>query len=64
MTRYAVGLPNVGQFVDPHALVGLAIAAENQGWDGVFIWDHVLYHNPEWSVVNPVVVASAIAARR
>jgi alkanesulfonate monooxygenase SsuD/methylene tetrahydromethanopterin reductase-like flavin-dependent oxidoreductase (luciferase family) len=29
----------------------------------VFLWDHVLYHHPEWPVVNPVVVASAIAAR-
>ncbi|NJC70905.1 LLM class flavin-dependent oxidoreductase [Planosporangium thailandense] len=63
MTRYAVGLPNVGQFADPHALVELAVTAEEHGWNGVFIWDHVLYHDPEWGVANPVVVASAIAAR-
>jgi alkanesulfonate monooxygenase SsuD/methylene tetrahydromethanopterin reductase-like flavin-dependent oxidoreductase (luciferase family) len=63
MTRYAVGLPNVGQLADPHSLVELAVAAEDHGWDGVFLWDHVLYHHPEWSVLNPVVVASAIAAR-
>jgi alkanesulfonate monooxygenase SsuD/methylene tetrahydromethanopterin reductase-like flavin-dependent oxidoreductase (luciferase family) len=63
MTRYAVGLPNVGPFADPGTLVELAVAAERHGWDGVFLWDHLLYHDPEWSVVNPVVVASAIAAR-
>jgi alkanesulfonate monooxygenase SsuD/methylene tetrahydromethanopterin reductase-like flavin-dependent oxidoreductase (luciferase family) len=63
MTRYAVGLPNVGPFANPAALVELAVAAEDHGWDGVFLWDHVLYHDPQWSVVNPVVVASAMAAR-
>ncbi|MFI6266483.1 LLM class flavin-dependent oxidoreductase [Micromonospora sp. NPDC051006] len=62
MTRYAVGLPNVGPFADPLALVDLAVAAEEHGWDGVFLWDHLLYHD-DWPVVNPVVVASAIAAR-
>ena len=63
MTRYAVGLPNVGPFADPTVLVDLAVSAEGHGWDAVFLWDHVLYHHPEWSVVSPVVVASAIAAR-
>lgn len=63
MPRYAVGLPNVGPFADAAALVELAVAAEERGWDGVFVWDHVLYHEPDWPVVNPVVVASAIAAR-
>src|SRR3712207_642370 len=63
MTRFAVGLPNVGPFADPGALVELAVAAEERGWDGVFLWDHLLYHDPGWGVVNTVVVASAIAAR-
>lgn len=63
MPRYAVGLPNVGPFADPVTLVELAVAAEERGWDGVFLWDHLLYHDPDWPVVNPVVVASAIAAR-
>jgi alkanesulfonate monooxygenase SsuD/methylene tetrahydromethanopterin reductase-like flavin-dependent oxidoreductase (luciferase family) len=63
MPSYAVGLPNVGPFADPLLLVDLAVAAEERGWDGVFLWDHVLYHESGWLVVNPVVVASAIAAR-
>jgi alkanesulfonate monooxygenase SsuD/methylene tetrahydromethanopterin reductase-like flavin-dependent oxidoreductase (luciferase family) len=63
MPRYAVGLPNVGPFADARTLVELAVAAEERGWDGVFLWDHLLYHDPAWHVVNPVVVASAIAAR-
>ncbi len=61
--RYAVGLPNVGEFGNPTLLVDLAVAAEDAGWDGVFCWDHLLYHEPGWPVANPTVVAAAIAAR-
>jgi alkanesulfonate monooxygenase SsuD/methylene tetrahydromethanopterin reductase-like flavin-dependent oxidoreductase (luciferase family) len=63
MVRYAVGLPNVGEFGDPSLLIELAVAAEETGWDGVYLWDHLLYHDPGWPVVSPTVVASAIAAR-
>jgi alkanesulfonate monooxygenase SsuD/methylene tetrahydromethanopterin reductase-like flavin-dependent oxidoreductase (luciferase family) len=59
---YAVGLPTVGGFGDVRTLVGLAVAAERHGWDGVHLWDHVLYHEPGWPVASPVVAAAAIAA--
>ncbi len=61
--RYAVGLPNVGDFGDPLVLLDLAVAAERAGWDGVYLWDHVLFHSPDWPVANPVVSIAAIAAR-
>jgi len=60
--RYAIGLPNVGQFGDVRTLLELAVAAEGHGWDGVHLWDHLLYHEPEWPVASPIVAASAIAA--
>ncbi len=60
---YAVGLPNVGEFGDPRILAELGVAAEEHGWDGVFLWDHVLYHDPSWPVANPTVAVAAIAAR-
>ena len=59
---YAVGLPTVGGFGDVHSLVDLAVAAEQHGWDGVHLWDHVLYHESGWPVASPVVAAAAIAA--
>src|SRR5229473_902008 len=59
----AVGVPNVGTFGDPSLLVDLAVAAEEHGWDGFFVWDHQLYWDPEWHVADPVVVVAAIAAR-
>ncbi|MGR6918604.1 LLM class flavin-dependent oxidoreductase [[Actinomadura] parvosata] len=63
MVRYAIGLPNVGEFADPALLTELAITAEEHGWDGVYLWDHLLYHDPAWPVANPTVTLSAIAAR-
>jgi alkanesulfonate monooxygenase SsuD/methylene tetrahydromethanopterin reductase-like flavin-dependent oxidoreductase (luciferase family) len=61
--RCAVGVPNVGEFGDPRLLVELAVAAEEHGWDGFFVWDHLLYRDPVWHVADPGVVTSAVAAR-
>jgi alkanesulfonate monooxygenase SsuD/methylene tetrahydromethanopterin reductase-like flavin-dependent oxidoreductase (luciferase family) len=60
--KYAVGLPTVGEFGDVHTLLDLAVTAEQHGWDGVHLWDHVLYHDPGWHVTSPIVAAAAIAA--
>ena len=61
--RCAIGVPNVGSFGDPTLLVNLAVAAEEHGWDGFFVWDHQLWWDPEWDVTDPVVVVAAVAAR-
>src|SRR5262249_41363086 len=61
--RQAVFLPNFGPFGDPESLVGVARTAEQSGWDGFFVWDHI-----QWSgespapVVDPWVSLGAIAA--
>src|SRR5262245_60626536 len=60
--RRAIGLPTVGEFGDVRALLELAVAAERHGWDGVQLWDHLLYHEPGWPVASPTVTAAAIAA--
>ncbi len=60
--RYAVGLPNVGDYGDPSLLVDLARQAEAAGWDGVFVWDHVVYRERGWSVADPYLTVTAIAA--
>jgi len=61
--RCAVGVPNVGPFGDPLLLVELAVAAEEHGWDGFFVWDHELWPDPGWAAADPVVAISAVAAR-
>ena len=53
----------MGPFGDPLLLVELAVAAEEQGWDGFFVWDHLLYHDQGWDVADPVAVIAAVAAR-
>jgi alkanesulfonate monooxygenase SsuD/methylene tetrahydromethanopterin reductase-like flavin-dependent oxidoreductase (luciferase family) len=60
--RRAIGLPNVGEFGDVRTLCDLAVAAEEHGWDGVQLWDHLLYHEPGWPVASATVTAAAIAA--
>jgi alkanesulfonate monooxygenase SsuD/methylene tetrahydromethanopterin reductase-like flavin-dependent oxidoreductase (luciferase family) len=61
--RYAVGLPTVGPFGDVRTLTELAVRAEEHGWDGVQLWDHLLYDEPGWPVASSTVAAAAIAAR-
>ena len=58
-----MGVPNVGPFGDPSLLVELAVAAEEHGWDGFFVWDHQLWRDPRWDVADPVVAIAAVAAR-
>lgn len=61
--RYAVDLPNFGSCADPHVLVDLAREAERAGWDGWFLWDHVLV-DPAWEmeIADPWVALGAVAA--
>lgn len=59
--RFAVGLPNVKEYADPRLLFDLAKEAESSGWDGVFLWDHLLYREPGDPVVDPWSVLPAIA---
>jgi alkanesulfonate monooxygenase SsuD/methylene tetrahydromethanopterin reductase-like flavin-dependent oxidoreductase (luciferase family) len=39
--RYALNVPNFGAFADARALAQLAHEAEEAGWDGFFVWDHI-----------------------
>ena len=56
-------LPNFGPFGDVHALVALAQEAEARRWDGLFIWDHILFDAEECrEVVDPWVSLAAIAS--
>ncbi|HEY6280067.1 MAG TPA: LLM class flavin-dependent oxidoreductase [Streptosporangiaceae bacterium] len=40
--RFGVYLLAFGPFGDPEVLAGLAVRAEASGWDGVFLWDHLV----------------------
>ncbi|HEY3240632.1 MAG TPA: LLM class flavin-dependent oxidoreductase, partial [Acidimicrobiia bacterium] len=43
--RHALYVPPFGTFGSPRLLIELAVAAEAAGWDGFFLWDHLLYQS-------------------
>jgi alkanesulfonate monooxygenase SsuD/methylene tetrahydromethanopterin reductase-like flavin-dependent oxidoreductase (luciferase family) len=57
--HYAIYLPNFGPYGEARALAELARDAEQAGWDGFFLWDHVAgWDHP---VVDPWVALTAVA---
>lgn len=67
--RFAVDIPNIGgfgsqggDFADPHFVAELAHEAEESGWDGFFIWDHI---GADWPVAlaDPWLLLAAVALR-
>ena len=55
----ALWLPLFDELADPIVLTRLAAEAEEAGWDGVFVWDHVHWHGRE--VADPWIVMAAMA---
>ena len=60
--KFGVGVPNVGEFAHPRLLVEMAQHAEAAGWDGFFLWDHLLYRPERPGAVEPWSVIAAAAA--
>jgi alkanesulfonate monooxygenase SsuD/methylene tetrahydromethanopterin reductase-like flavin-dependent oxidoreductase (luciferase family) len=61
MLRFALNLPNFGDFSDPRRLMDLARRAEASGWDGFFIWDHIRAGDWAGPVADPWVALTAVA---
>jgi alkanesulfonate monooxygenase SsuD/methylene tetrahydromethanopterin reductase-like flavin-dependent oxidoreductase (luciferase family) len=59
--RFAIGVPNVREYGDPLLLVELARSAEEAGWDGFFLWDHLVYRGAREPVADPWTTIAAIA---
>ena len=49
------------ELVDPRVMADVAAAAEERGWDGLFVWDHIIYRAPVRAVADPWIVLSAVA---
>jgi alkanesulfonate monooxygenase SsuD/methylene tetrahydromethanopterin reductase-like flavin-dependent oxidoreductase (luciferase family) len=65
--QFAIDIPHFGPFSDPHLVAELAHEAEEAGWDGFFVWDHINYKlagSPEPVVIaDPWIQLAAIAMR-
>ena len=60
--RYGLSMPNFGEGIDAGAIAGLAREAEEAGWDGFFLWDHLLAFSPgPVPVVDPWIALAAVA---
>jgi alkanesulfonate monooxygenase SsuD/methylene tetrahydromethanopterin reductase-like flavin-dependent oxidoreductase (luciferase family) len=61
---HGANLPIIGEFADPALLAGLAVDAEEAGWDGVFVWDTLLFDTQTMPpVLDPWTVLAVIATK-
>jgi alkanesulfonate monooxygenase SsuD/methylene tetrahydromethanopterin reductase-like flavin-dependent oxidoreductase (luciferase family) len=59
--RRGLYLAPFDELADARLLAELAAAAEVAGWEGVFLWDHILWDPPTRAVVDPWVAMTAMA---
>ena len=59
--RCAAFVPPFDELADPRVVARLAAEAEEHGWHGFFVWDHITYRAPVQAVADPWVVLAAVA---
>jgi alkanesulfonate monooxygenase SsuD/methylene tetrahydromethanopterin reductase-like flavin-dependent oxidoreductase (luciferase family) len=59
--RRGIHVAPFGELADPRRVAALAARAEERGWDGFFLWDHIRYSAPVRAVADPWVALSAVA---
>jgi alkanesulfonate monooxygenase SsuD/methylene tetrahydromethanopterin reductase-like flavin-dependent oxidoreductase (luciferase family) len=57
--RFGIEVVPFGDFADPRQIVQLAKEAEAAGWEGLWIWDHMLM---PWGTGDPWITLAAVAA--
>jgi alkanesulfonate monooxygenase SsuD/methylene tetrahydromethanopterin reductase-like flavin-dependent oxidoreductase (luciferase family) len=60
--RSGLFLPLFDPLADPAVVARLAAEAEEAGWDGFFLWDHIRWREPVAAVGDTQVTLAAIAA--
>jgi alkanesulfonate monooxygenase SsuD/methylene tetrahydromethanopterin reductase-like flavin-dependent oxidoreductase (luciferase family) len=58
--RRAIFVAPFGELADARRLARLAAAAEARGWDGFFVWDHLVYVDTR-ELADPWIAMTAIA---
>jgi len=61
VVKRAIDVGLFGELADPRAAGRLAARAEERGWDGFFVWDHIAYRAPVRAVADPWVTLAAVA---
>lgn len=58
--RFGLSFPNFGAYAEPGSVVEIAVAAERSGWDGFFVWDHIVVADGV-PVADPWILLGAVA---
>jgi alkanesulfonate monooxygenase SsuD/methylene tetrahydromethanopterin reductase-like flavin-dependent oxidoreductase (luciferase family) len=58
--KRAIDVGLFGELADPRVAARLAARAEERGWDGFFVWDHIAYREVR-AVADPWVALAAVA---
>jgi len=62
--RFAISFPPHGEYAHPRRACELAVIAEHAGWDGVFVWDHLLFAKDFIGpIADPWILLAAIAVK-
>ena len=61
--RYAIDIPNFGDFADPLLTAEIARDAEAAGWDAMWVWDHIMRdpadpHADAWLLLAAIALAT------
>src|SRR4051812_2039437 len=60
--RSGLFLPIFDELSEPAVVARLTAEAEEAGWDGVFVWDHIRYREPVVEVADPWITLAAMAS--
>ena len=63
MVQRGLFLPPFDGLADPGVVADVAVEAEAAGWDGLFVWDHLIFTEPVRAIADPWICCAAIAAR-
>jgi alkanesulfonate monooxygenase SsuD/methylene tetrahydromethanopterin reductase-like flavin-dependent oxidoreductase (luciferase family) len=59
--RSGLFVPIFDELADPAVVARLSAEAEEAGWHGVFVWDHVHWREPVVDVADPWITLAAVA---
>ena len=59
--RSGLFVPLFDELADPAIVARLSAEAEEAGWEGMFVWDHVRWREPVVDVADPWITLAAIA---
>jgi alkanesulfonate monooxygenase SsuD/methylene tetrahydromethanopterin reductase-like flavin-dependent oxidoreductase (luciferase family) len=61
--RFGLYVPNFGKCSNPLTLTEMAVIAERSGWDGFFLWDHLVEWDKRFPLSDSLTVLAAIASK-